>query len=104
MHARPATLLVQMAEQFAGTDIWVTKGDLQAKMDSMTKLLTLGVVHGDTIVISAKGPQAQQAVNLITEAIRQGLDPVDGSGAGNNDYQPLGRAARAGPTRKDADC
>ncbi len=89
LHARPATILVQMAEEFAGTDIWLTKGDLQAKMDSMTRLLSLGIVHGDSIAVSATGPRAQEAVSRIAAAIAKGLDPVEGSGTTNNDYQPL---------------
>lgn len=89
LHARPATLLVQIAEEFAGTDIWLSKGDLQAKMASMTRLLSLGIVHGDSVVVSASGPRAEEAVDQIADAISKGLDPVESSDKGNNDYQPL---------------
>ncbi|WP_316858919.1 phosphoenolpyruvate--protein phosphotransferase [uncultured Cohaesibacter sp.] len=89
LHARPATLLVQMAEGFQSTELWIGKGDLRVSLDSMTRLLSLGAVCGDLVEISACGPDARKAVDHIAKAMAEGLDPVEETSKANSDYQPL---------------
>lgn len=88
LHARPASLLVNMAKQFPAAEIWITKGTQQVKIQSMTKLLALGAVYGDTLTISVSGEGASEAVDHIVAAIKKGLDSESEQTGANSDYQP----------------
>lgn len=70
IHARPAGLLVASAKPFAGTDITVAKGDKSAKATQLMRLMSLGVKQGDTITVTAEGPDEVKAA----EAIKQFLE------------------------------
>lgn len=88
MHARPATLLAEMASKHASTDIRLSGNGKTVDAKSMAKILTLGVKLGDTIVVSAQGEEAQDAVDAISAAIAAGLDGDEEANA-NATYNPL---------------
>ncbi|MBU2864438.1 phosphoenolpyruvate--protein phosphotransferase [Reinekea forsetii] len=92
MHARPASLLSEMASAFKETQIQIRNGGNKASAKSMAELLTMGAVLGDTLVVSAQGEQAQQAVNKISDAIKQGLDG-DADECENATYQATSSVA-----------
>ena len=80
LHARPAALLVRTA---AGFDAEVTLADLTAgrgpvSARSLNAVATLGVVHGDEILVRASGPQAAEALAAIRRLADEGFgDPPD---------------------------
>ncbi|MGI0116335.1 phosphoenolpyruvate--protein phosphotransferase [Zooshikella sp. RANM57] len=74
MHARPASLLSEQASVFADTEIHIRNGDKVANAKSMAALLTMGAQCGDTLVVSAQGIQAKEAVETLCQMINSGLD------------------------------
>lgn len=71
LHARPASLFVQTASRFT-SDIQITncatgKGPVNAK--SILSVLTLGIGKGNEMLISAKGDDADKALQTLTELI-----------------------------------
>jgi PTS hybrid protein len=73
LHARPAAAL---ARSIAGFDTKVTVrfGDQNADAHSVLALLALAAGHGDTIEVSASGPQAEEALRQITELAARNFD------------------------------
>jgi len=67
LHARPAAKLVRTAGRFdAEVSVAnVTTGRGPASARSLNAVATLGVRHGDEIVVRASGPQAEEALTAI---------------------------------------
>jgi phosphotransferase system HPr (HPr) family protein len=61
LHARPAALFVQAANQF-NCDIKITHGEREANAKSILGVLTLGAEQGAVITIRAEGEDADQAL------------------------------------------
>ncbi len=87
MHARPASLISEQAVKFSGTDIRIRNDQRTATAKSMASLLSMGANHGDVLTISAEGPEAEQAVQVLAAMIRQGLDNEEEQA--NASYNPL---------------
>lgn len=87
MHARPASLISECAATFTGTDIRIRNGQKTANPKSMATLLTMGATLGDVLIVSAQGPEAEQAVQALAEMINQGLDNEEEQA--NTTYNPL---------------
>ncbi len=87
MHARPASLISEQAAKYTGTEIRIRNAQRTANAKSMATLLSMGANHGDVLVISAEGSEAEQAVQILAEMINQGLD--DEEEQANASYNPL---------------
>ncbi|NHU86205.1 phosphoenolpyruvate--protein phosphotransferase [Kocuria sp. JC486] len=72
MHARPAANLVNVAKDFE-SDIQLDKDDESGSAKSIVSILAMALAFGDKMTITATGPDAQQAVTALTEAINGGL-------------------------------
>jgi phosphocarrier protein HPr len=68
LHARASAKFVQMVERF-DAEIWVTKGNETVGGTSIMGLMMLSAGPGTTIVVSAKGPEAEAAIAAITELV-----------------------------------
>ncbi|WOC32460.1 MULTISPECIES: HPr family phosphocarrier protein [Caproicibacterium] len=68
IHARPASLLVNTAGQFA-SDIRIKKGDRIAAAKSMINLLALRAKMDDTVTVEADGEDEKEAVQALVELI-----------------------------------
>jgi phosphotransferase system HPr (HPr) family protein len=68
LHARPAALFVQTASKFQSS-ITVQNGGNRADAKSILEVLTLGAGKGASIVISAEGEDAAQALKALQELI-----------------------------------
>ena len=64
MHARPAALLVQTANQFA-SDIYLEKDGEKINGKSIMGILTLAATYNSSIKIIADGSDEQQALQSI---------------------------------------
>ncbi|WP_136068033.1 phosphoenolpyruvate--protein phosphotransferase [Modicisalibacter radicis] len=75
LHARPAKQLVQVArEQGLPVKVRLLEGSAEAvSAASLTRVLGLGARRGQTLVFSAEGAGAAQAVQAMAEAVRDGL-------------------------------
>ncbi len=72
LHARPAAVLANVAKSFK-SEIKVQKGDRSANARSVTSLMALEVLGGDKIVLVAKGPDAKEAIEKLTQLVAAGL-------------------------------
>jgi phosphocarrier protein HPr len=68
LHARASAKFVQMVERF-DAEIWVTKGGETVGGTSIMGLMMLSAGPGTSIVVSAAGPEAQTALDAITELV-----------------------------------
>ena len=68
LHARASAKFVQMVERF-NAEVWVTKGHETVGGTSIMGLMMLSAGPGTSIVVSATGPEAQAAIDAITELV-----------------------------------
>jgi phosphotransferase system HPr (HPr) family protein len=68
LHARPAAALAETAARFRSV-IRVRHGEREVDAKSVLLLLTLDVRQGDSIEISADGPDAQDAVDALSALV-----------------------------------
>jgi phosphocarrier protein len=68
LHARASAKFVQTVERFKA-DVWVTKGSETVGGTSIMGLMMLSAGPGTSIVVSAAGPEAQAALDAITELV-----------------------------------
>ncbi len=64
LHARPAARLVTTAGRFAA-DVRLRKGDREANAKSINQVAILGVRQGDTVTVTADGPDAAAALAAL---------------------------------------
>lgn len=72
LHARPATFFIQKANTFKSS-IWLEKDERKVNAKSLLGVLSLGIVQGTSISISADGSDEADAVNGLVELIMTGL-------------------------------
>ena len=68
LHARASAKFVQMVEKFEA-EVWVTRGGETVGGTSIMGLMMLSAAPGTTILVSAKGPEAQAALDAITALV-----------------------------------
>jgi multiphosphoryl transfer protein len=73
LHARPATVFVNLAKQFE-SDIRVRHGSEVANGKSLVSLLKLGIESGTTIHLTAQGNDASEALQALKAAVDSGLE------------------------------
>lgn len=73
LHARPASLFVQIATQFT-SDIFVEKEGEVVNAKSLMGLLMLSAGYGTIITVSAKGEDSAEAIKAIGDLINRNFD------------------------------
>ncbi|HLI98776.1 MAG TPA: HPr family phosphocarrier protein [Bradyrhizobium sp.] len=68
LHARASAKFVQTVERFEA-EVWVTKGGETVGGTSIMGLMMLSAGPGTSIIVSAAGPQAQAALDAISELV-----------------------------------
>jgi phosphocarrier protein HPr len=68
LHARASAKFVQMVERF-NAEVWVTKGGETVGGTSIMGLMMLSAGPGTSIVVSVTVPEAQAALDAITELV-----------------------------------
>ena len=66
IHARPASLIVQTAQQF-DSSIWIEKEDVKINAKSIMNILTLGATYQTELIISAEGSDEDDAVAELSQ-------------------------------------
>ncbi len=69
LHARPAALFVQTANQFE-CDIEVSRDGEKVNGKSIMGIMTLAIGCGTEIVVSAAGPDAQAALDALEQLVQ----------------------------------
>ena len=64
LHNKQATYFVQKANEFASS-IWVESGSRKMNAKSLLGIMSLGVVTGASVKLSAMGPAAEAAVTAL---------------------------------------
>ncbi len=75
-HVRPSTQFMQMARDFQA-EIQVEVDGGQADGKSIMQLMALGAMAGTAVKITAKGPDAQEAVNSLVNLIKSRFGGID---------------------------
>ncbi len=76
LHARPAYLLAQAAEQFQSKVELIKDGE-RVDGKSILSILTLGAGKGSSIDIEATGPDASEALTAMAALIESGFPEGD---------------------------
>lgn len=72
LHARPADMLVRLANQFDST-IMIGRGGETVDCKSILSLLTLGAAEGTELSLTAEGGDAGNAVDSIEQFFLRGF-------------------------------
>ena len=72
LHARPAARIVRLASTFE-SDIELVKDGLDVNGKSIMGVMMLAAECGSSITIRANGPDAEQAVQALTELVASGF-------------------------------
>ncbi len=64
LHNRQATYFVQKANEFESS-IWMESGSRKMNAKSLLGIMSMGIVTGAEVVLSADGRDAEEAVNAL---------------------------------------
>ena len=90
IHARPAATLSALAKRYR-SDIRLRRGDDSANAKSIVSVMGLAVARAEKVTFTAHGPDAEDAVAALAQAIRDGL---------GEDCPPLTAAEEEAPARR----
>lgn len=68
LHARPAAEIVKCAAKFR-SEITIVKDDLDVNGKSIMGVMMLAAEHGSSITLRAEGPDADQALDALTQLV-----------------------------------
>ncbi len=69
LHARPASVFVGTAAKFK-SELMLQKGEKQVNAKSIMGVLSLGITKDSEIMISANGPDEEEAIGALVELAR----------------------------------
>ncbi len=64
LHNRQATYFVQKANEFESS-VWIESGNRKMNAKSLLGIMSLGIITGTTVTLSATGSDAEAAVNAL---------------------------------------
>lgn len=70
LHNRQATYFVQKANEFESS-IWLELDSRKMNAKSLLGIMSLGVVTGTTVALTAVGPDAEDAVNALEQLLQR---------------------------------
>ncbi|WP_016697406.1 HPr family phosphocarrier protein, partial [Actinoalloteichus spitiensis] len=73
LHARPAALLTRSVAGL-DADVRVRLGEREADAASVLDLMGLGAGRGDTVSVSASGPDAETALRRVRDLVERNFD------------------------------
>lgn len=72
LHARPAGLLVKEVKQFQ-SECTVTRRGVTTRLNGLMRLMALGIGKGETVTISAEGPDEDVAIQALEAFFKENL-------------------------------
>ncbi len=72
LHNRQATYFVQKANEFTSS-IWVESLNRKMNAKSLLGIMSLGIITGATVILSASGPDAEEAVNALEVLLQRDI-------------------------------
>jgi len=73
LQARPAALFVQAAGKFS-SKVWISKDGRCVNAKSIMGIMSLAILQGNEVVISAEGEDEHLAVKELVELITKGFE------------------------------
>ena len=70
LHNKQATYFVQKANEFEST-IWLESNNRKMNAKSLLGIMSLGVITGTKVTLSAFGPDAEDAVNALDTLLQR---------------------------------
>ena len=70
LHNKQATYFVQKANEFESS-IWLESGNRKMNAKSLLGIMSLGIITGTTVTISAVGSDAEAAVNALDALLQR---------------------------------
>lgn len=70
LHNRQATYFVQKANEY-DSSIWLESNNRKMNAKSLLGIMSLGIVTGAQVTLSAVGPDAEKAVNALEVLLQQ---------------------------------
>ena len=64
LHNKQATYFVQKANEFE-SNIWLESGNRKMNAKSLLGIMSMGIVSGSTVTLSASGTEQEDAVNAL---------------------------------------
>ena len=71
LEARPVALFVQVASQFQSS-IYVALQNKKVNAKSIMGMMSLGVLEGENIIITAEGPDEAEAIDKLESYLSDG--------------------------------
>lgn len=73
LHARPAGQLARAAKSYKDTVITITKGERTVRASQLLYVMSLAIANGDTLVVTAEGPDEDEAIATMENMLRGSL-------------------------------
>ena len=73
LHARAAAKFVRCAEGF-DAEVWVSRQDMSVSGQSIMGLMMLAAALGTTISVTASGPDAEAALDALSQLVENRFD------------------------------
>ena len=73
LHARPAALFTQTAAK-AGLPVTIKKGERSVDATSILGVISLGIDHGDEVILAADGEGADEALDALETLLLEDHD------------------------------
>ena len=70
LHNKQATYFVQKANEF-NSMIWLESGSRKMNAKSLLGIMSLGIVTGAVVTLSAEGTDAEDAVNALEQMLQR---------------------------------
>ena len=70
LHNRQATYFVQKANEFESS-IWLESGSRKMNAKSLLGIMSMGIITGAVVTLSAEGTDAEAAVNALETMLQQ---------------------------------
>jgi len=70
LHNKQATYFVQKANEFESS-IWLESNNRKMNAKSLLGIMSLGVITGTKVTLSASGPDAEAAVNALETLLQR---------------------------------
>ena len=70
LHNRQATYFVQKANEFESS-IWLESGSRRMNAKSLLGIMSMGIITGAVVTLSAEGTDAEAAVNALETMLQQ---------------------------------
>ena len=76
VHARPASLLAELASGFQSR-VWLLKDGQEVECDSMLNVMQLAAACDTTLIIRSEGPDEEEAANAFEQLINDGFGELE---------------------------